>query len=104
MKYVLRSTDTEEERFSTFSVDVDSASYTLACGYLERGALPDEQAVRVEEFVNSFDYGYQIEGGINRVILCSDGVANNGITSADGIFERVRAQAARGITLTIVGP
>ncbi|PTL78164.1 VWA domain-containing protein [Vitiosangium sp. GDMCC 1.1324] len=229
--------DTEEERFSTFSVDVDSASYTLARGYLERGALPDEQGVRVEEFVNSFDYGYRsdpespfsvhvegfpspsrkgyhvvhiglkarevsraarkpahlvfvidvsgsmnienrlglvkralrllvdelderdqvsiavygstahpvlgptsaadkhklmaaidslysegstnaqagielgyamasehlLEGGINRVILCSDGVANNGITSADGIFERVRAQAAKGITLTTVG-
>jgi Ca-activated chloride channel homolog len=229
--------DTEEERFSTFSVDVDRASYALARSYLERGALPDEQAVRVEEFVNSFDYGYQsapeapfsvhvegfpspsrkgyhvvhiglkarevsrqqrkpthlvfvidvsgsmnienrlglvkralrllvdelderdrvsiavygstahevlgptsatdkhklmaaidrlqsdgstnaqagielgysmasehfLEGGINRVILCSDGVANNGITDADGIWDRVRAQAARGITLTTVG-
>ncbi|AKJ05172.1 Ca-activated chloride channel family protein [Archangium gephyra] len=229
--------DTEEERFSTFSVDVDRASYALARGYLERGAMPDEQAVRVEEFVNSFDYGYKadpeapfsvhvegfpspsrkgyhvvhiglkardvsreerkpahlvfvidvsgsmnienrlglvkralkllveelderdrvsiavygstarpvlgptsavekhklfaaidglhsdgatnaqagielgyaiasehlIQGGINRVILCSDGVANNGITDADGIWERVRAQAAKGITLTTVG-
>ncbi|HYO66818.1 MAG TPA: von Willebrand factor type A domain-containing protein [Archangium sp.] len=229
--------DTEEERFSTFSVDVDRASYALARGYLERGALPEEQAVRVEEFVNSFDYGYRsdpeapfsvhvegfpspsrkgyhvvhiglkarevsrearkpahlvfvidvsgsmnienrlglvkralkllvdelderdrvsiavygstarpvlgptsavekhkllaaidglhsdgatnaqagielgyaiasehfIQGGINRVILCSDGVANNGITDADGIWERVRAQAARGITLTTMG-
>ncbi|WP_376762579.1 YfbK domain-containing protein [Archangium violaceum] len=229
--------DTEEERFSTFSVDVDTASYALTRGYLERGALPDEQAVRVEEFVNSFDYGYRsdpeapfsvnvegfpspsrkgyhvvhiglkarevsreerkpahlvfvidvsgsmnienrlglvkralkllvnelderdrvsiavygstarpvlgptsaterhklfaaidglysdgatnaqagielgysiasehlLKGGINRVILCSDGVANNGITDADGIWERVRAQAAKGITLTTVG-
>ncbi|WNG48819.1 DUF3520 domain-containing protein [Archangium minus] len=229
--------DTEEERFSTFSVDVDTASYSMARSYLERGALPDEQSVRVEEFVNSFDYGYasdpespfsvhvegfpspsrkgyhvvhiglkarevsrvarkpahlvfvidvsgsmnienrlalvkralrllvdelderdrisiavygstahQVlaptsaadkhklmsaidrlqsegstnaqaglelgyaiasehlrEGGINRVILCSDGVANNGITDADGIWERVRKQAARGITLTTVG-
>ncbi|QRK14154.1 von Willebrand factor type A domain-containing protein [Archangium violaceum] len=229
--------DTEEERFSTFSVDVDTASYSMARAYLERGALPDEQSVRVEEFVNSFDYGYAsdpespfsvhvegfpspsrkgyhvvhiglkarevsraarkpahlvfvidvsgsmnienrlalvkralrllvdelderdrisiavygstahlvlgptsaadkhklmnaidrlqsegstnaqaglelgyamasenlLEGGINRVILCSDGVANNGITDADGIWERVRKQAARGITLTTVG-
>ncbi|WNG17885.1 von Willebrand factor type A domain-containing protein [Cystobacter fuscus] len=229
--------DTEEERFSTFSVDVDSASYSLARGYLQRRALPDEQAVRVEEFVNSFDYGYTndssepfsvhvegfpspsrkgyhvvhlglkahevsrqerkpahlvfvidvsgsmdienrlglvkqalrllvnelderdrvsiavygttahqvlgptsatetqkllgaidsldsegstnaqagielgyslaarhfIKGGINRVILCSDGVANNGITDADGIWARVRTQASRGVTLTTVG-
>ncbi|MCP3165828.1 YfbK domain-containing protein [Myxococcus qinghaiensis] len=50
--------NTEEERFSTFSVDTDTASYTLTRAYLERQALPDEQGVRVEEFVNTFDYGY----------------------------------------------
>ncbi|MBN8228801.1 von Willebrand factor type A domain-containing protein [Corallococcus macrosporus] len=229
--------DTEEERFSTFSVDTDTASYSLTRAYLERGALPDEQAVRVEEFVNTFDYGYAnapdapfsvnvegfpsparkgyqvvhigvkardvsaaqrkpghlvfvidvsgsmdmenrlglvkrslrllvdalderdwvsivvygsearqvlaptnatqrasilgaidslhtdgstnaqagmelgyalaashlVKGGINRVILCSDGVANNGITEADGIWARVKEQAAAGITLSTVG-
>ncbi|RKH70447.1 DUF3520 domain-containing protein [Corallococcus aberystwythensis] len=229
--------DTEEERFSTFSVDTDTASYTLTRAYLERGALPDEQAVRVEEFINTFDYGYAnapdapfsvnvegfpsparkgyqvvhigvkardvsraqrkpghlvfvidvsgsmnmenrlglvkrslrllvdalderdwvsivvygsearqvlaptnatekadilsaidsvqsegstnaqagmelgyalaashlVKGGINRVILCSDGVANNGITQADGIWERVKERAAAGITLSTVG-
>jgi Ca-activated chloride channel family protein len=229
--------ETEEERFSTFSVDVDTAAYSLARNYLERGALPHEQAVRVEEFVNTFDYGYSadteapfrvhvegfpspsrkgyhvlrlglkarevsaaqrkpshlvfvidvsgsmdienrlglvkralrllvgelderdrvsivvygstarvvlgptratqrelllsaidslraegstnaqagmelgyalaaqnlLEGGINRIVLCSDGVANNGITTADGIWTRVKAQSARGITLSTVG-
>jgi Ca-activated chloride channel homolog len=229
--------DTEEERFSTFSVDTDSASYTLTRAYLERGSLPDERAVRVEEFVNTFDYGdagapdapfgvhvegfpsparkgYQVvrlgvkakqipraqrkpahlvfvidvsgsmnldsrlglvkralrllvnelderdsvslvvygdearrvlpptnashkglllaaidglqpegstnaqaglemgyalaaehllEGGINRVILCSDGVANNGLTDADGLWARVKDRAAAGITLSTVG-
>ena len=229
--------DTEEERFSTFSVDTDTASYTLTRAYLERGALPDEQAVRVEEFVNTFDYGYanapdapfsvnvegfpsparkgyqvvhigvkardvsraerkpghlvfvidvsgsmnmenrlglvkrslrllvdalderdqvsivvygdtahqvlaptnatqkavilsaidsvqsegstnaqagmelgytlaashMLKGGINRVILCSDGVANNGVTEADGIWALVKEKAAAGITLSTVG-
>ncbi|GHH01168.1 von Willebrand factor type A domain-containing protein [Comamonas sp. JC664] len=229
--------NTEEERFSTFSVDTDSASYSLTRAYLERGSLPDERAVRVEEFVNSFDYGYTsrgpvpfnvlmegfpspvrkgyhvvriglkaqevarserkpshlvfvidvsgsmnlesrlglvkrslyllvnalderdqvslvvygstarqvleptsathkhilraaiaslhtegatnaqaglelgyslaashfVEGGINRVILCSDGVANTGITDADGIWNRIREHAAKGITLSTVG-
>jgi Ca-activated chloride channel family protein len=42
-------------------------------------------------------------GGTNRVILCSDGVANNGITQADGIFKRVKGKASEGITLTTVG-
>ncbi|NMO13975.1 DUF3520 domain-containing protein [Pyxidicoccus fallax] len=228
---------TEEERFSTFSVDTDTAAYTMTRAYLERGALPEEQAVRVEEFVNSFDYGYTAaedapfsvhvegfpsparkgyqvvhigvkarevrrherkpshlvfvidvsgsmnlenrlglvkralrllvdelderdrvslvvygsearqvlgptsaedkdvlldaidglttegstnaqaglelgyrlaakhlrKGGINRVILCSDGVANNGITHAYGIWDRVKDQAKKGITLSTVG-
>jgi Ca-activated chloride channel family protein len=42
-------------------------------------------------------------GGINRIILCSDGVANNGITEADGIFKKVKAKASEGLTLTTVG-
>ncbi len=46
--------------------------------------------------------GYKA-GGINRVVLCSDGVANNGITDADGIFARVKKKAQEGITLTAVG-
>ena len=51
--------DTEEEDTSTFAVDVDTASYSVARSYLERGHLPEEEAVRVEEFVNKFDYAYQ---------------------------------------------
>lgn len=50
--------DTEEENISTFAIDVDTASYSVARSYLERGHLPDEGAVRVEEFVNKFDYSY----------------------------------------------
>lgn len=44
---------------STFSIDVDTASYTKVRQYLlEHGALPPPDAVRIEEFVNYFDYGY----------------------------------------------
>ncbi len=229
--------ETTAERFSTFAVDVDTASYSLSRAYLDRGTLPAEAAVRVEEFVNSFDYGYRapdkeafgvqveafpspnrkgyhvlhlgvkgrevrpearkpshlvftidvsgsmnienrlglvkkalamlvgeldardsvsivvygdsahvvlpptpatekeklleaIDGlkpegstnvqagldlaydlalkafkphGINRVILCSDGVANNGVTDAGGIWARVKSKASEGITLSTVG-
>ncbi len=42
-------------------------------------------------------------GGINRVILCSDGVANVGRTGPESILERIRAEAERGIELTTVG-
>lgn len=49
---------TEEDRLSTFAVDVDNASYTVARRYLELGNLPPADAVRVEEFVNFFPQGY----------------------------------------------
>lgn len=229
--------ETTAEPVSTFSADVDTGSYTLTRGYLERGVLPDEAAVRVEEFVNAFDYGYQapkdqafavqveafpspsrkgyhvlhvgvkarevskadrkpshliftidvsgsmatenrlglvkealtllvneldardqvsivvygdtahtvlaptpatqkerileaigalrpegstnvqaglslaydlamkgfVPGGINRVILCSDGVANNGVTDAGGIWQTVKGRASEGVTLSAIG-
>ncbi len=54
--------DTAEEPTSTFSVDVDTASYNVARAYLERQALPPEEAIRVEEFISSFDYHYSPPG------------------------------------------
>ncbi len=40
---------------------------------------------------------------INRVILCSDGVANFGQTGAESIWDEVKGYASKGITLTTVG-
>jgi Ca-activated chloride channel family protein len=51
-------TETAEDRFSTFAVDVDTASYSVARRYLNQGALPPHAAVRVEELVNYFKYRY----------------------------------------------
>jgi len=48
---------TEDDSLSTFAVDVDNASYTVARNYLIRGHLPPADAIRVEEFVNYFDPG-----------------------------------------------
>jgi Ca-activated chloride channel family protein len=229
--------ETAAEPVSTFAADVDTGSYTLSRAYLERGQLPDEAAVRVEEFVNAFDYGYRapekevfgvsveafpspsragyhvvhvgvkakevaakdrkpshlvftidvsgsmaqenrlelvkralgllvdaldgrdvvsvviygtnarvllpptpatdkerlhsaiaelhpegstnvqagielaydvalrhfVPGGINRVVLCSDGVANNGLTDAGDIWQRVKGKASEGVTLSAIG-
>jgi Ca-activated chloride channel family protein len=47
-----------QDALSTFSVDVDTASYTMARRKLGEGTLPPEAAVRVEEFINYFDYAY----------------------------------------------
>jgi len=49
--------DTEDDHLSTFGLDVDSGSYTVARSYIERGHLPPSEAIRVEEFINYFDYG-----------------------------------------------
>ena len=48
-----------EDPVSTFSIDVDTASYAFARKALNNGVLPQKDAVRVEEMVNYFDYGYQ---------------------------------------------
>ncbi len=50
--------DTEDDAFSTFGMDVDTASYAITRRYLRDGFLPPREAVRVEEFVNAFDYNY----------------------------------------------
>jgi Ca-activated chloride channel homolog len=49
--------DTAVDRLSTFGLDVDTGSYTVARRYLADGNLPDPRSVRVEEYVNFFDYG-----------------------------------------------
>ncbi|MEJ8547295.1 vWA domain-containing protein [Brevibacillus borstelensis] len=41
--------------------------------------------------------------GINRVILCSDGVANVGQTTAEGILSAIERYAGEGITLSTFG-
>jgi Ca-activated chloride channel family protein len=49
---------TERDRYSTFSIDVDTASYSIARRKLQSGQLPPTASVRVEEFVNYFPYEY----------------------------------------------
>ena len=49
---------TSEDRFSTFAADVDTASYTIARRKLQEGALPPQPSVRVEEWVNYFNYSF----------------------------------------------
>ena len=50
---------TERDPFSTFALDVDTAAYSIARRWVEGGAVPPPESVRVEEYVNSFDYDYR---------------------------------------------
>lgn len=49
---------TAEEPVSTFSIDVDTASYAVVRSSLNAGVMPDPAAVRIEEMVNYFPYAY----------------------------------------------
>ncbi len=49
---------TADDRLSTFALDVDTASYSIARRYIHDGFLPPKYTVRMEEFVNNFDYNY----------------------------------------------
>lgn len=49
---------TAEEPISTFSIDVDTSSYSFMRAALQNGALPPDDSVRVEELVNYFPYDY----------------------------------------------
>jgi Ca-activated chloride channel homolog len=48
---------------STFSIDVDNASYSNIRRYINNGALPPPDAVRIEEMINYFRYDYPEPGG-----------------------------------------
>ena len=50
--------DTEDDHFSTFAVDVDTASYSVARRFIQDGNIPVPDSVRVEEFVNYFEQDY----------------------------------------------
>jgi Ca-activated chloride channel family protein len=47
-----------EEPVSTFSIDVDTASYSFVRAALNQNVLPRKDAVRVEEMINYFPYDY----------------------------------------------
>ena len=52
-----------EEPVSTFSIDVDTASYSFLRASLKQGVLPPKEAVRIEELINYFPYDYPAPSG-----------------------------------------
>jgi len=60
-----RTKITAEEPVSTFSIDVDTASYSYVRSLLEDGYLPGPDAVRVEELINYFPYDYSAPSSLD---------------------------------------
>ncbi|MEJ0059916.1 MAG: von Willebrand factor type A domain-containing protein [Terricaulis sp.] len=62
-----------DDPVSTFSIDVDTASYSNVRRMLNAGRLPPRDAVRIEELINYFDYDYRLPA--NRTTPFSTTVA-----------------------------
>ena len=50
--------DVTQNPLSTFSIDVDTASYSNMRRFLNNGRLPPKDSIRIEELINYFDYDY----------------------------------------------
>ena len=99
--------DPVTDPFSTFAMDVDTASYSVARRFLEDGHLPERDSVRLEEYVNSLEYGYQpptndtfavhVEGAPSQF------VGSRSILLRVGIQAREIAESSRpSVSLTFV--
>jgi Ca-activated chloride channel family protein len=105
----LRSTDTVS--IVVYSTDAWVVLYPTRGDQYEQiaGAIYSLSPLYTTNVEAGLRLGYQIAASAyradasNRVILCSDGVANEGITNADGILAYVHGYTEMGITLTAIG-
>ena len=66
-----------EEPVSTFSIDVDTASYSVARRYLNDGVLPPRDAIRPEEIINYFDYAYPLPDDADAPFAATTTITDN---------------------------
>jgi Ca-activated chloride channel family protein len=71
-------TTTSSDRESTFALDVDTGSFSVARTFLEEGYQPEPDSIRVEEWVNSFEYGDQPPGEGALGLTVESGAAPRG--------------------------
>ena len=57
---------------STFSIDIDAASYSNVRRFINNGGLPPKDAIRVEEMINYFDYEYPQPKGSDPVNIVTE--------------------------------
>jgi hypothetical protein len=69
---------TDKDRFSTFALEAESASYALARRYIANRRLPPPGLIRMEEFVNAFDYAYPAQSTRTFAIHAEAGPAPYG--------------------------
>ena len=104
--------DPRQDDQSTFGLDVDTASYTVARRFVDDGNLPDPSSVRVEEFVNYFDQGYaapqddafaiHADGGPSPFLAADETLLRIGIKARD-VAEAARPSAALTFVIDVSG-
>jgi Ca-activated chloride channel family protein len=63
------------EPLSTFSLEVDVASYGNIRRIINQGKMPDKDAIRIEEMLNYFSYNYEKPTGEHPVKITTEGTA-----------------------------
>jgi Ca-activated chloride channel family protein len=104
--------DPTRDRVSTFALDVDTASYTVARRFIADGHLPDPASVRPEEFINYFDQGYaapedgafaiQADGGPTPFLPAGEQLVRIGV-KARAVAERQRPRASLTFVIDVSG-
>ena len=64
--------ETETDNTSTFSLDVDRTSYFLALNWVEAGYRIEPASVRAEEWINAFDYRYDLPDADDSFAVTTD--------------------------------
>ncbi len=62
---------TAEEPVSTFSIDVDTSSYSRMRALIQRGVWPTPEVIRTEELINYFDYDYAVPNSQEQPFLAN---------------------------------
>lgn len=75
--------NTLRDHLSTFAMDVDTASYTLARAALRAGKLPDPKTIRVEEFINAFPELLEVPPDQVFAVACEGGPSPFGAPAGD---------------------
>ena len=62
----------KDEPLSTFSIDVDAASYSNMRRFINQGNLPPNNSIRIEELINYFSYNYSEPKGSDPVNIMTE--------------------------------
>lgn len=86
--------DTDFDGVSTFALDVDTGSYSIARKFVLDGYLPDPDSIRVEEFVNYFQQDYAQPRWADGLAVTIDGSTTPFLSSPFDRIIRVGIQSA----------